>query len=406
MQDKVVFRRVLAVVLIAVTAAAGTRILPQLNYFFKGKRATIGWDLDVVCSALQALSVGNDPYLREAKFPLPYGIIHVYLFEPLCAITTYPFVYGIVFALIAIGSAVALWRLVPPSPLDRVAVLVAVLFAFNTFHWQLMSGNLAVIELPLITAVVLLLADGRYRWAGFVFGVMSSLKLLPFFGVLAFLFLPRPLRVRFETVAAAIVGLLGVEALNAVLFSRWLPSYAGQLLGRLPGSAGYEAGGYFNQNTIDFVFDGLQQLGIGQPVSGFVLACLALGVSALVAVACARKTTEHGELPPVAVVSLVMLVLWLFIFRQKNYAFETFIPLIIAAGYGAGRATGRAAIMASIIATGIFNFGEEKFFIADYYQLLGVWAAVLVVLLGAIIKLRWTPATAQRETIGVGGSAS
>src|SRR5262249_4994705 len=102
-------------------------------------------------------------------------------------------------------------------------------------------------------------------------------------------FAPRPWRVRIETVAAAAIGLAAVEALNAALFSQYLPSYLSQLVGRMPGSAGYEAGGYFNQNTIDFVFDGLQRLGIGQPLAGFVLACLAMGMAALVALACARK---------------------------------------------------------------------------------------------------------------------
>ena len=42
MQDNIRLRRILMVVLIAVTAAAGSRILPQLNYFLKGKQATIG----------------------------------------------------------------------------------------------------------------------------------------------------------------------------------------------------------------------------------------------------------------------------------------------------------------------------------------------------------------------------
>src|SRR5262249_9763575 len=160
-------------------------------------------------------------------------------------------------------------------------------------------------------------------------------------------------------------------------------------VGRMPGSTGYEAGGYFNQNTIDLVFATLQHFGIGQPVAGFVLALLAMSIAALVAIACARKTSEHGELPPAAVVSLVMLVLWLFLFRQKNYAFETFIPLMVAAGYGAGRETGRAAMMISIIVTGFLNFGEEKGLVPDYYQLFGMWATVLVILFGAIIQLRW-----------------
>ena len=52
-------RRVLPLILIVVTGAAGIRDLPKFDYFFRVDRH-LGWDLDVVCSSLHALSGGSN----------------------------------------------------------------------------------------------------------------------------------------------------------------------------------------------------------------------------------------------------------------------------------------------------------------------------------------------------------
>ena len=131
-------------------------------------------------------------------------------------------------------------------------------------------------------------------------------------------------------------------------------------MGRIPGGGDYQPGGSLNLQTIDFVLDGFARLGLNQPLPSFALVVLALGMATFTGIACARKTSERGELPPVAVVSLVMLILWLFLFRQKPYAFETFIPFMIAAGYGAGRETAMSAVAASIIVPAAFGSHAVK----------------------------------------------
>jgi hypothetical protein len=393
-----VLRRVVALALIVLTIAAGVRDFPQLNDFVESSRHRIGWDLEVICTSLQALSSGHNPYLESSPFPLPYAILHLYLFKPVCALGTATVVYGIIFTLIAIGSGIMLWRMVPAFAFDRIAVLAAILFSFDAFRWDLLTGNAAIIELPLAVAIVLLLAERRYSWAGIVFGLMASLKLLPFFGVIAFLFLPESNRLRLQSAGLATGSFLAVHTLNAVLFSQWLPTYAAHLMGRVPGGDFYEFGGVYNQDTIDFVLDGFRRLGINEPLPSFALALLGLAIAGLASMACARKTPERGELPPVAVVSLVMLILWLFLFRQKNYAFETFIPFMIAAGYGAGRETVMSAVAASIIVPGAFISHIVKISVLnDYYQLVATWAAVLALLFGAIIQQRWQNSQRQAK---------
>jgi hypothetical protein len=384
--------------LAAMGYAAERWLVPKDGYLLGRLRTEIGWDLEVVCSSLQALGIGHDPYLESKPLSLPYGILHVYLFQPLCAVTSDLVGYPVVFTLIALASGVVLWRIVPATAFDRIAVLIAIFTSFESFKWLLKTGNVAIIELPLAVAVVLLLAERRYHWAGIVFGLMASLKLLPVFGVIAFLFLPESYRLRLQSMAVAIACFLAVHASNALLFARWLPSYAAQLTGRLPGGEFYEkARGQGTFNTVDFVIDWLHWIGFDQPLPGFALACLGLGVGCLASIACARKTPERGELPPVAVASLVILILWLFLPRQKPYSLEAFIPFMIAAGYGAGRATGIAAIVVSMfvpvaVLSDMVRFPNHEV----QYQIVAVWAAVLTVVLGAIVQLRWS----SRQHIG------
>jgi Glycosyltransferase family 87 len=389
-----VLGRVVALALMVIAGVAVVLHIPrEIAYLNKiWGISDIGRDLEVVCTSLQALSIGHDPYLESKPKPLPYPVLHVYLWEPLCAVNSNPIIYLIVFMLIAAVSAIMLWRIVPPFAFDRIVVFVAIFLGFDSFKWQLASGNAAIIELPLAVAVVLLLAERRYHWAGIVFGFMASLKLLPFFGAFAFLFLPESNRLRLRTIAFASGSFLAVHALNAALFAQWLPSYAVQLIGRLPGGRFYEPGGHrgLTQDTIDLVVEGFRRFGIDEPLPGFVIACLGLGMACLASLACARKAPGRAELPPVAVVSLVMLILWLFLFRLKPYSFETFIPFIIAAGYSIGRNTAMIAIALTIIVPSAFKSHAVNVpVLPAYYQLVAAWAAVLALLSGAIIQLRW-----------------
>jgi hypothetical protein len=346
-----------------------------------------GWDLDGVCSGLQALNAGHDPYLESKPWPMTYALIHAYLFKPLCAVEAgNPVVYAILYVLIAAACAIMLWRLVPPTALDRIAVFGAIFLSFDAFKFVLITGNVVILELPLAVAMLLLLAKRQHAWAGFTFGSMASLKLMPIIGIIAFLFLPESSRSRLESIVSACVAFVGIHVMNWALFTRWFPSYAAELTGRIPGGPSF--GNEPNQGTIESVIAWLSKLGFVRPLPESALAFLALAVGCLVTVACARKTAERDELPPVAVVSLVILVLWLFLFRQKEYAFETFIPFLIVAAYGAGREIGILAIVASVLIPAV-AWRHAELGLIPYYQLAGAWAAVLITMVGAIIKLRW-----------------
>jgi hypothetical protein len=79
--------------------------------------------------------------------------------------------------------------------------------------------------------------------------------------------------------------------------------------------------------------------------------------------------------------------LWLFLFRQKSYAFATYIPFMLAAGYGAGRSTAYAATFASIVVPPMLFSHILPFpLLQQYYQLLTAWSVVVVLLVGAVME--------------------
>ncbi len=397
-----VLRQAVPWAFLLVMIAAGFRDLPPLQLFFVGGEPPLGWDLDGVCNSLHALRIGHDPYLESSPLPMPYAILHLYPWSPLCGHG--PVAYAIAYCLIALASGLMLWRIVPATAIDRAAVLAAIFLGFGSFAVLVHSGNPGIGELPLAAAIVLLLNTGRYQWAAVLFGLMASFKLLPMFGAPAFLFLPFSLTQRVQTFALAVGAFAAVHLVNAALFAEWLPSYLHYLTGRLPGGAFYEPGDNLNQDTIDFVVNGLQQLGVNGPLPGFALACLGLGAAWLTALACARKGPHRAELPPDAVVSLIVLVLWLFLFRQKDYAFATFVPFMICAGYGAGRVIAHIAMAASIVVPSALISHTIKIpYLYSYYHLMGAWAAVAVLVCGTIIGQSWQSSRSdERSRTGEG----
>jgi len=380
-------KRLGAVLSIVLAAVASLFVHPHVEILFGNQRVAAGWDFKVVCTALDAANAGQNPYLTPNFFPLPYSLLHVYLFAPLCAMGDQQLAYEVAYTMIGFASCIILWPLVPARPWDRIVLVAAVFLGFQGFYWLLKTGNVAIVELPLAALTVRLLAARRYEWAGASFGAMASLKILPLFGAFAFLLLPESRLVRVRGIACAAAGFLSVQLLNAVLFSRWLPSYVAEIAGRLPGGGGYEEGGRDNQNTIDFVLDVMRNLGLAQPLADFLLACMGLGFGAWVAIACARKHQRQREMTPVAAVSLAVLVLWLFLFRQKTYAFGAYIPFLLAAGYGAGRLTAYVAILASIVVpAALLSHALPVPLLQEYYQLLAAWFVVVVLLVGAVLE--------------------
>ncbi len=355
--------------------------------------AYIGQDLDVVCSSLNALRAGVDPYSVSKHLPhwqLPYPVLPIYLFAPLCAIDPQTYLYTYVFVILGACSAVGLAQLVPANLLDRTLVFAATFLSFDSFRWTLMTGNVALLELPFAVATVYLLVKEHHGWAGVSFGLMASMKILPLVGAVAFLPMPVSLRKRAASVTGAVAAFLTVHVINAVLFSRFTPSYVAHLLNRIPGGTLYEAGGAVNPNTQDMFIGLFRRVGIEHatlPIAA--LAFLALGIGFWAANARASICSQERKHAPATVFSLILLVSWLFVFRLKPYAFETFVPFLVVAGYGLGRSAGRGAVMVSILVPMLLLTHTLPIrSLYDYSPLIGAWAVVLF-LLTVAVESRW-----------------
>ncbi len=192
--------------LLIVGIVACLRSPPHFQDLLASGRAVLrGFDLQVVCHALDVAAAGQDPYLDHLVvygqgWSLPYPLLYVYISQPLCLAggdpqsSVFGSTYGIVYTLIGLISWVILWPALPSRTWDRIAALVAIFWSFGAFQVELLTGNLAILELPLVSLTVVLLAKRKYEWAGGVFGAMASLKLLPLVGAASFLFLPGGMR--------------------------------------------------------------------------------------------------------------------------------------------------------------------------------------------------------------------
>jgi len=214
---------------------------------------------------------------------------------------------------------------------------------------------------------------------------MASIKLLPLFGLLGFLIPPQRSLGKIKVMVSGIGAFLLVHLANAAIFPRWMPSYLGQIMGRLPGHGAYHGGGQYNQNTIDFVTGGLDKLGFVYPLPEFALGCIGLGLGYSLALACSGRT--GSRLSSAASVSMAVLVLLLLLFRQKNYAFVTLIPFLLTAGFEIGPWTAYGALLASVLLPAMLvSHTIPSPYLLDYDQLLGAWAAVLVLLAGSSLE--------------------
>ena len=379
-------------VLLVLLGLAWMRAYPHVQFLLDGPGTPYGWDFKAVCDGLDAARAGQDPYrIPGADYVMSYPLLHAFVLQPLCWTPMQPLAYGIVYAVIAVFGWFMLWPLLPASAWDRAAALVALFVSFKAFEWEMVTGNVVILELPLAALTLRLIHGNKPLWAGVAFGTMASLKLLPLIGILGFLALPGSLAARAKPVISALAALVALQLANALLFQRWLPSYLRFVVGMWPGSGAGEPGGQYNQNTIDFIRDGLQTLGIGHPLPEFLLLCLGLGLGIGLAAACVARD-PLARLPAATAFSLAVLVLWLLLFRQKNYAFMTFIPLMLVAGFGIGRWIAYLAMLGAVLPAALLaSHVVRSAVLWEYNQVWAAWTAVLVLLAGAVLRARLLP---------------
>jgi hypothetical protein len=304
----------------------------------------VGWDLLPTCHGLASFAAGSNPYvvgnLNNAPGPaawmtFPYPIAAAYPARILCLAQGggLPSAYiGIYLAVLA-GScgllAYSLWR----SPIEVAFVTLTAVSAFGAYRWLALTGNIAILEVPFAALSVATLHRRRYVLSGAALGLMSTLKVLPLVGALAFLVLPIEWPKRLCAVCAAGLAFGAFHLLNAIISGPYVWSFYAASFGQIPGQAGLagEPGGLNNPNFIDFAFAMFTKLGLGAigPAVSAIAFCAMVAGAALVVLA--HRTAAVDDDATVRLFGLAVLVGTLFLFRLKPYAYGSLVPFAIAA---------------------------------------------------------------------------
>jgi hypothetical protein len=169
----------------------------------------------------------------------------------------------------------------------------------------------------------------RFAVGGVALGLMSSLKILPLVGVLAFFILPIGWAQKARAVAASLLTFSAIQLVNIMVSGPYGPSFLKQLFGWIPDQhSPYVEDGY---DFIAFVFRVFGALGIEKTsLIASAIGLCGLAVGGLVTML-AQRTDETDKLATVRLFGLAYLVCMLFLFRLQVYAFTALIPFAIAA---------------------------------------------------------------------------
>jgi Glycosyltransferase family 87 len=241
----------------------------------------IGWDLRVLCAAFAALSEGKDPYYVVTEgLSLPHAIVPAYPAKFLCPMhAARPRAYVIIYLLLFVSSCAALAYFLLRNLVETILVTIVSVCAFAAFRSLAASGNIVILEVPFAALSILAVHHRRFVLAGVALGLMSSLKMLPLVGVLAFLILPVGWGQRVRAVAASLLTFGAVQLINLMISGPYGLSFLKMLVGQIPTSPYFETSRY-NPDFIDFVFHVFGRFGIQKETlmaSAIGLFALAIG---------------------------------------------------------------------------------------------------------------------------------
>jgi hypothetical protein len=330
-RNRIAWIGVLATFTIAILVAAH-------KLYFLVRFGAVGWDLDVLCASFAALSEGKDPYILAnigGQLPFGYPILTAYPAKLLCPIrAAWPHVYEIVDLLILTCSCATLTYILLDDITETALVAIVSVSAFDAFGWLAVTGNIAILEVPFAVLTILAVHRRRLALGGLALGLMSSLKMLPLVGVIAFAILPVGWAQKARGIAASLLTFGAIQWVNIMISGPYGTSFLKRLFGGIPDqhSPYYESGDdMYNPDFIDFAFRIFGALGIEKTS----LIASAIGICALVAgglvTMLAQRMDETDKFATVRLFGLAYLVCMLFIFRLKPYAFAALVPFAVAA---------------------------------------------------------------------------
>ena len=308
----------------------------NLSIVFKYSPGGLGWDLDLVCAAFAALSEGKDPYIVAnigESLPFSYPIVTSYPAKFLCLIhAAWPQAYVIIYLLLLVCSCAALTYILLHNITEVALTAIVSISALAAFLSVAFSGNIAILEVPFAALTILAVHRQRLVVGGIALGLMSSLKMLPLMGVIAFLILPVGWAQKARAIAASLLTFGAIQLVNIIISGPYGASFLKQLFGRLPGQGSpYMESSGFENSFIDFIFSIFGHLGIEKTsliASAIAICCLVVG--GLVTML-AQRMDEMDKFASVRLFGLAYLVCMLFMFRLKPYSLAAFVPFAVAA---------------------------------------------------------------------------
>ena len=300
--------------------------------------SSTGWDLDMLCRSFAALSEGKDPYIAANigwSGGFPYPIVSAYPATFLCPIrAAWPHAYVMVYLALMAGSCAALTYVLLHNITEAALVAVVSISAFAAFQALAVTGNIAILEVPFAVLTIVAVHRQRLVVGGLALGLMSSLKLLPLVGVIAFAILPVRWAQKARAIAASLLTFGAIQLVNIMISGPYGSSFLKQLFGRIPGQQSnyFDIGfGITNPDFIDFVFRVFDKMGIeNRSLIASAIGICGLVVGGLVTML-AQRMDETDKFATVRLFGLAYLVCMLFIFRLKPYAFGTLVPFAVAA---------------------------------------------------------------------------
>ncbi len=380
----------------AIGVLAAFELLRVAGTFFAHPPLGLGWDFRVLCDALDVLRRGGNPYpvanLADHVFDYPYLPTIAYLVSPACAVSPRGSVaFAFLFLAILAGSVALAARGLGAGWRDAAILAACSLTAFDVGRWIVLTGNAAILEVPLAALAVVLWHRGRTAGAGAAIGALASFKLLPIVLLGAFPLL-LPDRRGLRAAAAGLAAFLPIVAFGLWLAGPNVHDYLRTITGEIPGqhSPFHEhLLGISDPNLPDFLTRLSAAAGLAHPgPPATALALLFFAAGALLV--WLRKAAG----PRAGAFCVTLIVLALALFRLKPYAYASLTVFAMAACLEKGRIVPArllsvvAGLAAARLASFLPRFGPV---LSDYYQLVS-----LLLALAALYTLQITGSGAIR----------
>lgn len=189
-------------------------------------------DLEVFCQAGKVIANGGNPYLTsqlglELSWNYPSALAYGFYFAcPLFNLEeNYIWIYAIVFLI-----TLTLWL----TRKDWFYGIVLCSTGLFTLGWTMITGNISTIEFLLFSISILLFFHRKINASVFVFGMFSSLKLIPILYLPAFLFLQNSVKDKAKITLRSLAGFISLPLLSFITSPHLFAWYLKQMVGFIP----------------------------------------------------------------------------------------------------------------------------------------------------------------------------